>query len=1762
MGGKLFVVGDASFNNRLFLTNDASLNQRLFVGSDASFGSRIFAAGDVSLNSRLYVGGDVSFGGRIFAMGDVSLNNRLYVAWDVSLGDNLFVIGDVSLNNRLFVGLDVSLGGRLFTRGDVSLNSRLFVGSDVFFGGRLFAVGDVSFNNRLFLTGDASMNSRLFVGSDISLGGRLFVVGDASFNQRLFLTGDASMNSRLFVGSDISLGGRLFVVGDASFNQRLFLSGDASMNSRLFVGSDASFGGRIFATGDVSLNNRLYVAWDVSLGDNLFVVGDVSINSRFFVGSDVSFGGRLFLTNDASLNGNVSLAKDLTIGGNLYVKSYTTYQTITTLSYQLIVAEDISSSGRLFLAGDGSFNNRLFVASDVSMGGRLFTVGDTSHNARLFVGSDASFGGRIYAVGDVSLNSRLNVGSDASFNGRLYLNSNSLFVNGVLFTGGSNNFTADVSMNSRLYVGSDVSLGGRIYVVGDASFNRRLYVGGDVSFGGNLSTGPVINFTTGGSITNTTGKQANPALLAYTNYSQISFPRNSGWITTDFSGQYLFNGLALSTNYGLTYTIPSVLASVGGYDSWVTPNGRTMIAICYQIAYISKDYGATWNTLVSSAVQSWYANSRIVCDNNATYFYATGNGNVFYMSTDGGTTWTNTFTITGTYAGTTFGFPSRVISCYCNSTGQYAVISGYYYYGLGTIAFMTNNYGASWNSSSVNPGNYTDIWMSENGKYIWIGGYLSSDYGVTFTVSPALTGLSEGYGSNTHSQFAASANGDIMIMYGSRYDVWLKYSKDYGVTWTQITGFPGGNGNLAVYNNVISGNGDYNYMSKNVTDTSLNRAYISSMMTTGFSLAGNTITTGMSTVAGDISMGGRLFLSSDASMNSRLFVGSYISTGGALFTLGDVSMNANAYVSKNLNIGISGNFYPVDISGTVNIRGAVNPLTLIDGSILMSSNPPIDLSSTTNSFGRNWTQFSNSISSAWSSIAMSANGQYQTAVASGTSSIYTSSNFGMNWTINTSAPTGSWYSVAMSSSGQYQVAVINGTYVYLSSDYGITWSNSNTTTNPGVSTWQQVAMSVTGQYVSLAGPSSGLWVSSNYGVTWTKTNGIGNFICIVMSATGQYQVAGGYNGISMYYSRNYGVTWTSGAGGSIPNNNCIAMSANGQYILASQGNGGYIISSNYGTSYVSYSSISANAPGVAVSATGQYMMAVRNVSTNQYSIYCSTNYGVTWALSNANIINWSCFAISANGQYVTGVVNGGYIYSSNTPYANLSVSTNSLLMGDVSMNSRLFVGSDASFGGRIRAVGDVSLSSRLFVGSDVSLGGRLFLINDASLNGNVSLAKDLTIGGNLYVNNYTTRQTVTSINYQLILAEDLSSSGRLFLVGDASFNNRLYVGADVSMGGRLFTVGDTSHNARLYVGSDVSLGGRLFAVGDVSLNSRLYVGSDVSMNGNLSVTKLLKPTAISENFVTNATTASSYTFDYSTGSVFYITAPPSTNFTCNFTNLPADINRNYVITVIINSTTNKTFCSSVQINSNTAISPVFANGMPTSMNFGTMMTQSIAIQRVSAGDLAANVNVIASLTPYSSASTGNYLIASAADASLSYRLYVGGNIYATSATASSSTSTGGLQVTGGAGIAGNVFVGGNVVVSSSFKPTIITEPFATNTGTTSPYTFDYSTGPTFYVTTPPASNFTCNFTNVPADINRTYVATIVIKTSSNRTFCNTVQINSNATTFTPYFANGIPTSIATASMITQTISIQRLVANDAGPNGTNSNVLSAVIAYY
>ena len=245
------------------------------------------------------------------------------------------------------------------------------------------------------------------------------------------------------------------------------------------------------------------------------------------------------------------------------------------------------------------------------------------------------------------------------------------------------------------------------------------------------------------------------------------------------------------------------------------------------------------------------------------------------------------------------------------------------------------------------------------------------------------------------------------------------------------------------------------------------------------------------------------------------------------------------------------------------------------------------------------------------------------------------------------------------------------------------------------------------------------------------------------------------------------------------------------------------------------------------------------------------------------------------------------------PKANITQQL--ISQGDISLNTRLFVGGDTSLNGNL------AVNSSLYVLSDTTLNSRLFVVNDASLNGNLYVSKNLIVDGNLAANQYFTNMTIYTLSYEFIVAKDMSLNGRLFMTGDASINQRVFVGGDTSLNGNLFVNNDTKMLGNLnvignlfaitqsisdnstrvattqyvknqgyaklsgdYFTGDVSMAMNLIVDGEIyeggdslvlkyskiespiftgtvglpttNILDTLYVNSDVSMNGNLYVT--------------------------------------------------------------------------------------------------------------------------------------------------------------------------------------------------------------------------------------------------------------------------------------------------------------------------------------
>ena len=266
-------------------------------------------------------------------------------------------------------------------------------------------------------------------------------------------------------------------------------------------------------------------------------------------------------------------------------------------------------------------------------------------------------------------------------------------------------------------------------------------------------------------------------------------------------------------------------------------------------------------------------------------------------------------------------------------------------------------------------------------------------------------------------------------------------------------------------------------------------------------------------------------------------------------------------------------------------------------------------------FGETWTL--NSLPSnlkSFSAVSLSASGKYQTVISDTDDeglleNMYVSTDFGATWNVAQGSPKKKWKSVSLSASGQYQTVVGVGDYIYISSDFGVTWTQSNSLKN----IWLGVSLSASGQYQTAIGnglfegeiPPIGdfIYVSSDFGLTWAKSNSLQKFWSSVsLSASGQYQTAVGL-GMSnqgeppadfIYVSSDFGVTWTQSQNAPEQKWNSISLSASGQYQTAVAKNypGEYIyVSIDFGNTWTHSNFPQKQWHGVSVSGSGQHITA-------------------------------------------------------------------------------------------------------------------------------------------------------------------------------------------------------------------------------------------------------------------------------------------------------------------------------------------------------------------------------------------------------------------------------------------------------------------------------------------------------------------------------------------------------------------------------------------
>lgn len=272
-------------------------------------------------------------------------------------------------------------------------------------------------------------------------------------------------------------------------------------------------------------------------------------------------------------------------------------------------------------------------------------------------------------------------------------------------------------------------------------------------------------------------------------------------------------------------------------------------------------------------------------------------------------------------------------------------------------------------------------------------------------------------------------------------------------------------------------------------------------------------------------------------------------------------------------------------------------------------------------FGAEWKTLTNAPGSGTNIVNIGCSGDGKVVVVCawsvGTSRI--SNDYGNTW-FDAPPQLNSIYSCAVSLDGQYILAVSSSMALFVSSDYGHTFQSINPPT-----VLYSVAMSATGR-VMLAGGEFGVYISSDFGSSWTsvKTNA---HAAVSVSEDGSilYAVQSTVN--ILYSSTDNGVNWNAmyTATGACSSLRC---SATGKYVLMVVGSR-LLMSTDFGDSF-SIVGTSTSVYSCALSSNGMYMIS-GSLSGGVFET--STDYGQTWSTYSGGT-SYSSVVMSNDGFHM------------------------------------------------------------------------------------------------------------------------------------------------------------------------------------------------------------------------------------------------------------------------------------------------------------------------------------------------------------------------------------------------------------------------------------------------------------------------------------------------------------------------------------------------
>lgn len=752
----------------------------------------------------------------------------------------------------------------------------------------------------------------------------------------------------------------------------------------------------------------------------------------------------------------------------------------------------------------------------------------------------------------------------------------------------------------------------------------------------------------------------------------------------------LKKAIILSTNYnisvGTSFNMSPTTCTVGNQHSGcfiqgaVSEDGQLIILVArLGDACISTNGGSTWQVLnsfywgvdIKNYNLNKYNLERAISSDKQTIFIGK------YLSTNGGITWNSAV------------FTSNLEQTTMSGNGQYLYYAMHFNDPSSTTRnfWRSSNYGKTFvqqcgetiNLGNGWPplarGNVYGLSVSYSGQYVVglnantissAGGtYVSTDYGVSYTLKTHPTGGA--WGIDNNNWVAAGDTGVIYAWASNKICV----STNAGTTWTL--------GSAAVTNQfyrlLCNKIGDKFMFGLGATGAGVIWSTNYGTTTTSFGIAGTRsqlafIDPNATTL---YFMGyGNNNTSTMSNIRKLPFNLSTTEFVDPLKKLKDNGMMSTNAVSNSVSMSSQGNYILLGVSDSNGLAG---------GMLSLSTNSGVSWKNL-NRY-RSDPAWSLGWAYGWNRTAISDDGTILLAAAS--NSIFLSKNSGnlfyqINAVGNTyGLPTGSafsWTCSSMNSNGSVMLIAENGRAPYLSNNSGTTFITLGTTHGlTATNSWNYSAISYTSGTYMLLSASTGLYLSTNTGSTWTKIDGTGNtrglptvnaaYTSVSISRGGDIMLA---VQSALYYSVNYGVNWTrlDGTGNTrgLPTAASSSfvisgLSGDGQKILTGVTNSSAYLSTNGGTSFTVINSTSvvnglSNATTVA---WGQMAISDNGMVfyVNHLSVcFCYDGIAKYWSGINHRSTN----LFDVGGTPRGNADNIGSLVYGNVPYNNVKFSRN------------------------------------------------------------------------------------------------------------------------------------------------------------------------------------------------------------------------------------------------------------------------------------------------------------------------------------------------------------------------------------------------------------------------------------------------------------------------------------------------------------------------